>query len=100
MCTVFVEKMYQVYWHWFFSLSLLFITCLVVSFQNPYDSFMRKHLQHYGYFAGEISYLLRIVKLSIIKPSFPLIDQWEAGRRYWRRYGEFENKKGRCIVLQ
>ena len=23
-------------------------------FQSPYDSFMRKHLQHYGYFTGSL----------------------------------------------
>ena len=23
-----------------------------MSAQNPYDSFMKKHLQHYGYFTG------------------------------------------------
>ena len=24
------------------------------TFQNPYDSFMKKHLQHYGYFTGKL----------------------------------------------
>jgi len=28
------------------------ILVYLVSFKSPYDSFMRKHLQHYGYFSG------------------------------------------------
>ena len=24
-----------------------------IHFQNPYESFMRKHLQHYGYYTGK-----------------------------------------------
>ena len=40
----------------------LVVDIIVALFQDPYDSFMRKHLQHYGYFTGKSVSLILLLE--------------------------------------
>jgi len=48
-------------------LSSVFVIFVFALLQNPYDSFMRKHLQHYGYYAGK---LIRFIQFTVVECSY------------------------------